>query len=147
ALFLVIVAAFQQVWIATALTNKLGFTVDEMVWYLVVTEWVVMSVSRNYMLRIEEEAGDGSVAYFLMRPVSFPVMRVMEGVGATMTSFCINGLCGCAFAFLLTGNCPLSFTGFLILVPIVMLASILELLLETIIAITAFWLHESRPFF
>ncbi len=146
-LYLLLIAAYQQVWKVTLKIYPSGFSTDEMVWYIMITEWIILSVPRDFILRMEEEAHDGSIAYSLMRPISFIWVRVAEGLGATLVSLIINGVCGCAFAFFLTYNCPLRMKDFLFVLPLVTLAAFLELLLETIIALTAFWVFESRPFF
>lgn len=146
-LYLLLIAAFRQLWLATAESHPLPFSVEQVIWYLVITEWIILSVPRSHQLQMEENARDGAIAYFLMRPVSFLSMKLAEGAGNTLLNLIINGLCGCAFAWLLTGQWLIAPAFLPVLVGMVTLAAMLELFFESAIGLSAFWLYESRAFF
>lgn len=124
-----------------------GYTLNQLVWYLAITEIVVLSRSRSHMT-ITDDIKTGSIAYNLNKPYDYPVYQICQSFGEIGVKIIPNILVGVTVATLLVG--PLK--GFnILLLPIialiVMLGAVLNMLIYLAIAISAFWLEENNALF
>jgi len=88
-LFMVI---FMALWTAAYGTGQAelgGYTLVEMVWYLAMTETIVLSTSRIFM-EISEAVKAGDLAYTLARPLSYPLFQVASSLGNSAPRFLLN---------------------------------------------------------
>ncbi len=80
---LVILYVFIQLWTATyntvGSTSIAGLTLSDTIWYLVLTETIMLSKIR-FAGKISEEVKDGSLAYTIGRPYSY----LLYGDGMSM---------------------------------------------------------------
>src|SRR5262245_5435413 len=81
AFFVVILGVFASLWKAIGETG-IGVTGESktLVWYLAVTEWILLSAPLVH-LDIQEAIRRGDVVYQLGRPVSYVGAAFAEGVG------------------------------------------------------------------
>jgi ABC-2 type transport system permease protein len=124
---LIILGVFASLWRAVATTGaNVGGDANTFVWYLAMTEWVLMSAPHIHF-RIEDDVRRGDVAYQIVRPASYLGAHFAEGVGALgarapvmLTGACVGAwmfggaprhpaaigravLFGCAAALVITG--------------------------------------------
>jgi ABC-2 type transport system permease protein len=80
--FFVILGVFSSLWRAVALTGvDVGGDANTLVWYLAMTEWVLMSAPQ-IQFQIEDDVRRGDVAYQLVRPVCYLRSHLAQGLGA-----------------------------------------------------------------
>lgn len=120
-----------------------GRTAADYVWYLALTEWIMLSQPALY-LDIEADVRSGDIAYQLTRPLSYVGGKLAEGVGDLLLRLLILAPFGLAFARLLSGQWaePLAL-GCAALVGV--LAATVMLLSYAGIGLCAFWLHDITP--
>jgi ABC-2 type transport system permease protein len=79
--FVMILGVFAAVWRGVAESGgAIAGNPDDMLWYIAITEWVVMSAP-IVMLQMEEDIRRGDVAYQIARPASWLGARLAHGLG------------------------------------------------------------------
>ncbi len=144
----VIIVIFVQLWSATfgaaGLDVVNGFGVRELIWYMVITETMVLSRPR-IIQTIDAEVRGGDIAYRLTRPLSYPLYHLASFWGETLVRMPVNLIAGAVVALLAVGP------------PVVGLASIagaviaiagsvtLMALMDVLIGLSAFWVEDTTP--
>lgn len=144
AFFVVILGVFSSLWRAV---REAGVPVaadpKALVWYLAVTEWIVLSAPPIH-LEIQEAIRRGDVVYRLGRPASYVIAEFAAGLGLLAVRAPLLGLTAflCAFAF--TGWIP-PVSALAIVVPFGLVAAALMTALYLWIGLLAFWLQDVSP--
>jgi len=113
------------------------------VWYLVVTEWIMLS-QPSLHLEIESDVRSGDVAYQLARPLSYVGAKLAEGVGDLFLRMTILAPFGLLYGRLFSGQWVGA--GALALCALVGVVAALVLLVSYAgIGLCAFWLHDCMP--
>lgn len=131
---------FDRVW------SKLGLRGSGYVWYLAVTEWVLLSQPRLFQ-EIERDVRSGEIAYQLTRPTSYLGVRLSEAAGELALSMAWLGAVGLLMATLLHGGLPARPVGLLFAVVLGVLAGGVLLLCSALIGLLAFWLEDVSPLY
>jgi ABC-2 type transport system permease protein len=141
----VILLIFSRLW-EVVLAERTGLAIGrtELIWYLALTEWVVLSLPPLY-LEIEGDVRTGDIAYRLTRPVSYVGERLAEAAGAMGVRLVSIGVAACGFAWLLAGGFPADPRGLVLALPVGLLASALGLTSHAAIGLFAFWIHDTSP--
>ena len=141
-LFLVI---FSRLW-QVALAGGGGWSHGpvDMLWYLAVTEWIVISIPSIHD-DVQEDVRTGDIAYLLPRPMSYVGGRVAEGIGLLLVRMATLGIPGFFLAWALSGGLPSDPRGLLLAAPLGILAGCVCVVFQTAIGITAFWLQDASP--
>jgi ABC-2 type transport system permease protein len=143
----VILFVFSRIWDAIGASSALpGIGARELVWYLAVTEWSVLSTPPLY-LAIEGEVRSGDVACRLVRPVGYVGAQIAEGVGEAALRLAVLGPCAALFAFVLAGGLPADPRGLWLALPLGLLATFIAILCMAAIGMSAFWIVDTSPFF
>jgi ABC-2 type transport system permease protein len=144
-LFLVmILGVFSSLWRAVASTGaSVGGNPNTLVWYLAMTEWVLMSVP-HVQFRIEDDVRRGDVAYQIVRPASYLGGLFAEGAGAlaVRAPVLLAGACVAAWMFAGPPARPLSIAraiGFGVGASLVLMGY------NILLGLTAFWLGDIAP--
>ena len=114
------------------------------VWYLAVTEWIMLSLPLLYQ-DIERDVRSGDIAYHLTRPLPYLASRLAQAVGDLSLRLLTLAPVGVLFARLASGGWPSEPWALLWVVPIGLLASLLMLSFHCCIGLTAFWLQDCTP--
>ena len=144
--FAVILGVFSSLWRAVA---EAGMPVAadprDLVWYLAVTEWILLSAPPIH-IEIQEAIRRGDVVYRLGRPVSYVIAEFAAGLGLLAIRAPVLGLTAflCAFAF--TGRIP-PVSALAIVVPFGFAAAALMTALYLWIGLLAFWLQDISPIY
>ena len=144
--FVVILGVFTALWRAVAEAGMpLQAEQHQLVWYLAVTEWVLLSAPTRH-LEIQEDVRRGDVAYQLSRPVSYPRATLAQCLGMLLVRAPVLGAVafGCAFAF--TGRVPEP-RAFWFAVPFGLLASAVLAELYVALGLLSFWLTDATPLY
>jgi len=143
----VLLLIFSRLWKAVAADGGTGmFTVTSLIWYLAITEWITLSAPATY-LKIEEDVRRGDIAYSLTRPASYLSVRLAEGAGEMFVRLCWLAVVGFLAAYFMSGGLPADPRGLLLAIPVGLLASVLTLLFQVGIGLSAFWIQEAAPVF
>lgn len=118
----------------------------DMLWYLVITEVVVLSIPRLYK-EIEIEIRSGDITCWLTRPLSYPLALLAKACGTFFVRLIFTALIGFGFAAIFSGIIPLSWPQFAWLAILIPIAGILLLIFEAIIGMLTIWFHEADLFF
>jgi ABC-2 type transport system permease protein len=147
-MFLIIILfIFSRLWAAVlARGDVAGAGPRELVWYLAITEWCMLSVAPIF-LTIEADIRSGDVACHLVRPVSYTGARLAEALGETAARLLVLGPVAAAGAWLLAGGLPVEPYGLLFALPLGLLSSLLTALFVTAIGLSAFWIIDTSPLF
>jgi ABC-2 type transport system permease protein len=143
-IFMVLILyVFVQLWRTTYSvvgTDQIaGLTLADTVWYLVMTETIMLSKIR-FAGKVAEEVRDGSLAYTVSRPYSYLLYHFFHGIGDTLLRMVINFLAGGILVTLLVG--PLPPTNLFAVFVTVMLAIILDFCFNGLIGLMAFFTED-----
>jgi len=119
-----------------------GFTLKQIIWYLVFTEALTMAAPA-LGIRIEEEVKNGDIAVRLIRPLSYVGYHYISFMAEAAFRFVIHLIVGSAIAWPLAGA-PSFGLGWAGLLALCFGALTLAFLLQISIALTAFWVEETR---
>src|SRR5262245_37303665 len=122
--FVVVLGVFTSLWKAV---QEAGMPIAaepaSLVWYLAMTEWILLSMPAVHM-DIQEAIRRGDVVCQLGRPVSYVGAAFAEGVGALLVRAPALFVVACAASFVLTRHLP-PMTVLAAIVPIGFVASAL----------------------
>lgn len=138
--YVAVLFIFSRVW------TKLGKGGGEYVWYLAVTEWVLLSQSRLF-LEVERDVRSGELAYQLTRPTHYLGVKLAEAAGETLIAMLVLACVGGAAAALITGGAPAHPAGLVLAAVLGVLASAVLLLANALIGLCAFWLQDCSPLY
>lgn len=142
-----ILFVFSRLWdAALAGATDLELLPHQLVWYLAITEWIVLSAPPVHT-DVEDEIRRGDLVYRLTRPASYLATRLAESLGDLLVRLVTLAGPGFAFAWLLTGRLPTEPALMLWLLPLGLLAGVLVLLMMFAIGFTSLWLHDCRPLY
>lgn len=138
---LVILYIFVQLWKETyrnAGSGAIsGLTLRDTLWYLVMTETIVMS-KLNFANRISEEVKDGSIAYTMGRPYNYLLYHFAYGLGDSLMRLLLNFMAGSALVTILVGPPSIRLIQIVPVAAAVLLALVLDFCIEGLIGLTAF---------
>ncbi|TJY43340.1 ABC transporter permease [Cohnella pontilimi] len=143
---LLILFVFVQLW-STAYDGEGsevvgGFTLKQIVWYLVFTEALTMA-GPPLCARIEEEVKNGDIAVRLTRPFSYLAYHYASYLSEALFRFVIHLGVGSAIAWPFVGAPSFGF-GWLGLAVLSIGALTVDFLLKAVVALCAFWVEEVR---
>jgi len=142
----IILLVFSRLWAVVADSGMLrGLTRADLVWYLVVTELVVLSFPYIHLL-VEDDLRSGELIARLPQPISYAGARVAEAVGgvAVRLAFLAPGAAVAATVF---GGFPAHPAGLLLVAPLLPLAVSLGVVSSAGIGVAALWVHDASPLF
>jgi len=145
ALYGVLLLIFSKLWAAVAERRvSLPASSRDMLWYLAVTEWIVLSGPFIH-LQIEKDIQRGEIATLLPRPMSYLGFRLAESAGELLLRASLMAAGGFVFAWLMAGGPPEDPRGLLVALPLGLLAGFVVLVMHAAIGLTAVWLTDAAP--
>ena len=142
----IILGVFSSLWRAVAEAG-MPLPVDRtaMVWYLAVTEWIVLSPLMVHV-EIEADVRRGDIAYQLGRPYSYLASLVAHGLGALAVRAPLVGVAAFACAYGFTGRTPAA-SVFAWIVPLGLAAMVVLYGLHVLTGLAAFAMGDVTPIF
>jgi ABC-2 type transport system permease protein len=120
-----------------------GYTIVNMVWYILITETVFLSKERVGII-ISDEIKSGDVAYNLNKPYNYVLYKFADVMGTSLVKLPSILIIGAIVSFFIIGLPNVS----LITIPFVLASIILGITLNYVIfiliGILAFWLEDVR---
>jgi ABC-2 type transport system permease protein len=148
-LLLVLVFVLSQLWSTTFSTRGAtllsGFTIAQMVWYLIAAESIAMSLPALGQ-RIDQEVRSGVLAYQLVRPCSYVLYNFAQYLGERLIRFGLNFVIGVLLGLWMVGLPSFSWQGWLAWPLVALLAMSIEFVYLFTIGLLAFWLEETQIF-
>lgn len=142
----VILYIFLQLWRATYSAcgvERLGdLTLPQMLWYLTITEAIMLSAPRVTQ-QVDEDVRTGAIAMKLVRPLSYPLAILSANLGERIVRFALNLFAGSVVTFIMVGSFDVSAFGFLALAASLPLAFAIDFLGCFLIGLAAFWLEDT----
>jgi ABC-2 type transport system permease protein len=143
--YALIVFIFSRLWDVVLAKHPIdGLGPEHFVWYLAITEWIVLSIPL-VNLDVEEDVRSGDLAYRITRPLPYPATRLAEAIGDLVVRMAVLGAFGFVLAWWITGTIPIGPLAFATLLPLGLLAAVVSLVFYVGIGLTAFWIHDTRP--
>lgn len=142
----VIMYIFLRLWQVTysemGATSLGGLTLPQMLWYLAVTEAIMLSVPRTAP-QVDQDVRTGAVAMHLIRPLSYPLYQLSLCLGERIVRFALNFLVGVLLCLLFVGGSAISLKGVLMLLLALPLAFVLDFLGNFLVGLCAFWIEDT----
>jgi len=142
----VILYIFMRLWkvtyTETGAAQLGGFSLEQMLWYLAVTESIMLSAPRVALL-VDEDVRTGALTLQLVRPLAYPMYRLWTTMGERVVRFAVNGLAASVVAWVLVGPIPWNPLGLLALLVSLPLAFAIDFLGNFLIGLGAFWLEDT----
>jgi|SRR5579859_795477 len=117
-----------------------------MVWYLVITETIVLSVARVSDL-IDQQVKSGELAYTLAKPYSYPLFHFAQYLGGVLLALPANFLAGAALALVFAGPPPTNAAAWPVIALAALLAICLHFAVGLSIGLLAFWFEDTNAFY
>lgn len=121
-----------------------GFTLRDLLWYLMLTETIVLSRPRMAQ-QIATQVKDGSIAYLLNKPYSFLLYQAAASLGDSTLRMLFNAAAGGTVVWLLVGPPPAPL-GLLLVLPAMALGWLLDFCVAALLGLTAFFAEEVAAF-
>jgi ABC-2 type transport system permease protein len=142
----VILYIFMRLWQVTfhnaSAAHLGGYSLPEMIWYLALTESILMSGPRLVPL-IDEDVRTGAIAVQLVRPLSYPLYRLASHLGEASVRFFITTLAATLIASLLVGVPANLGQGAPLVVLALPLAFVLDFCIYLLVGLSAFWFEDT----
>jgi ABC-2 type transport system permease protein len=143
AFLVVILGVFSALWQAVGGAGSGAGDRATMVWYLAMTEWVLMSAPLLHF-DIEAEVRRGDVAYQIARPVSYLGAHLARGVGALVMRAPVLLVAACATG-LVFGGWPAHPATIAFVVALGIAAMFVMSIWYAALGLLAFWLGDIAP--
>ncbi|HWQ11429.1 MAG TPA: ABC-2 family transporter protein [Roseiflexaceae bacterium] len=142
----VILFIFLQLWRVTFAESGAarlgGLTLAQMLWYLAITEAIVLSAPR-VSHEVDQDVRTGALAVQLIRPLAYPLSRLGMTLGERLVRFALNAAVGAAIALAFVGPIPLAPQGLLLFAVALLAAFVLDFLFLLLIGLAAFWIEDT----
>jgi ABC-2 type transport system permease protein len=150
--YLIFVVTFYYVWQyiysdPESLIN--GYSMTQMVWYLMITELIYTSIKGRKIVRdVAKDVKGGNIAYNLNKPYSYVSFVLFRELGRSILTLLIQMVVGVIATYFLTGNIPITnFAQMLLIIISCILAQAITILLMAIIGLLSFKIDDSAPFY
>jgi ABC-2 type transport system permease protein len=143
--FFIILGVFSALWRAVAISGaSVGGDAHTLVWYLAMTEWVLLSAP-HLQFAIEDEIRRGDVAYQFARPVSYLGAHFARGVGALAARAPILLAAAFAAGWVFGGGAPAHPAAIVRAIAFGSVASVVLTSYNLLLGLGAFWLGDIAP--
>lgn len=150
-LFLIIIIyVFVKLWQVTYAAQGsgtiTGYTLPQMIWYLVATEAIIFSLPRTHAT-LEQEVREGDLALRLNKPYSYLLFHYSASLGEGLFRLFTGLLLGGLTAYLMVGGIPFSLSSVSALLIIYLLTQGLHFCYGAAIGLAAFWTEDITGLF
>ncbi|MBI2571790.1 MAG: hypothetical protein HYV63_32675 [Candidatus Schekmanbacteria bacterium] len=143
--YFTVLLVFSRLWsIVMAAGHLPDWRPADLVWYLAITEWVVLSLPPIHV-DITADVQSGDIAYHLTRPLSYAGARLAEAAGTAVVRMIALAVAGSALVPVLTGTLPRDPFAVAVAFPLALLAAAVLLTYQTVIGLSALWLRDAAP--
>ena len=119
-----------------------GLSLAQMLWYLAVTESIILSGPRVSQT-VDQDVRTGQLAVHLIKPLSYPLYCLGNCLGERSVRFALNLSVGLLMVTCFVGPIQVTLQSVLFLLLALPLAFILDFLANFLIGLGAFWLEDT----
>jgi len=116
-----------------------------LLWYIALNEWVLISIP-DIHLDMQHELQSGSLAYSMVRPISYLLAKFSEGFAILTLQLLFLGVVTFAFTYFWTNLLPFNFSESLLVLFLGLMAGSLGLIFQMLVGLSSFWLQDVTPF-
>lgn len=120
-----------------------GLSLPQMLWYLAVTESIILSGPRVAQ-SVDQDVRTGAISIHFIRPLSYPLYCLFNTLGERAVRFCVNMFVGALISIIFVGLVPINPLGFFCFLTVLPLAFIVDFLGNFLIGLAAFWLEDTN---
>lgn len=144
--FAIIILVFNTLW-DFILNGKtiLGYTKPELIWYIIIGEFIVFTTSHNYR-KISDMVKSGDIANMLTKPIDF-VKYIFVEEASCIVNIIVNMFFAGVLGIFMAGNLHLSCIQIAIFVVSTILSIILWVSIQVVIGLSAFITEENESFY
>ena len=148
-MYTIFIYVFFRLWGAIYTGNTIaGYTYNQMIWYVCITEIIAMAISTNKIYEMSQDIKGGAIAYQLGRPYNYIFYLFSNVMGSSILRLAAHSIIGFALGILLVGLPPIYNAAAIIFFIIsLFLGLVIQFFLLTAIGLSAFFVEENRPFF
>jgi ABC-2 type transport system permease protein len=124
-----------------------GISINQMIWYLVVTELITLSRTEIH-LQVNEDVKTGNIAYLLNKPYNYVLYCFSYFIGEIGMKLLTNGIIGLIIGFIYVGaleNFSIANLPFILLS--IITGCFIHFFIYITLALTSFWFEENTAFF
>jgi len=115
----------------------------ERIWYVTMTEGLILSTT-TLVFQIVKDIQTNAVAYFLLRPVNYSLLRISEAIGIAILLYLVLMSWGILFLILLKGIFVASIFSTISSMLIGILSLFLYVQISMLIGLLSFWVIEIK---
>lgn len=126
-----------------------GYSMDQMIWYVVITEvlWSTLS-GRGLCRKISNDVKAGNIAYTMNKPYNYIGYWLSNHLGACTIRGILYTILGMITGFIFLGNFPnLNIFSVIAVLLTGVLATVINILLITFIGLFSFFIEDAAPFY
>ena len=126
-----------------------GYSMNQMIWYIIVTEILWMSLSgRKLCRKISDDVRSGNIAYNINKPYNYVEYSLATQLGLVTVRFFIVTILGIVLGLIFLHSFPsLNILQIIIVLISCFLATVINILLITSIGLISFFIEDANPFF
>lgn len=125
-----------------------GYSYTQMVWYLIMTEFIGFACSSNIFNTMNEDVKSGSIAYLLGRPTHYVFYQLANSLGQIFINFLSFGLLAIILGFVFVGPLPtFQLSGLLPLMLSIALSILLNYFFLMLIGLSSFIMEDNFALF
>lgn len=137
---------FSHLWqVAAAKTTTAPIDPILLLWYIALNEWVIISIPDIHN-EMQQELQSGSLAYSIIRPVSYLLFKFSEGFAHLVLHLLVLGVVTFTFTYLWTDFMPFSLAQSVVMLFLGLMAGVIGLLFQMLVGLSSFWLQDVTPF-
>lgn len=121
-----------------------GFSKNQLVWYIIITELVTLSNYRSFH-EISSMVKNGDIANLLIKPVDFIKLRFMQDLSAVI-KLGINTLFAIVLGLVLAGPIKVKLINLILMIVSVILGFITKILISIFVGLIAMVTEENRGY-
>lgn len=122
--------------------SAVGYTKNELIWYIIMAEFLTYSISRGYQ-KLSEKVKDGTIANMLLKPISIP-MYFMAEESSNLLKIFLNLCAFFVLGFCFGGALEVSALGVFFVIISCILSIITGLIIQLILGLIAFEMEETK---
>lgn len=124
-----------------------GLTLNQMIWYLVVTELITLSRTEVH-LQVNEDVKSGNIAYLLNKPYNYVLYCFSYFLGEVGVKLLTNGIIGILVGLIYVGTLQgFNFAHLPFIFLSLMVGCFINFFIYISLALTSFWFEENSAFF
>lgn len=142
-IFIVLIMfTFTQLWRATGQTERTGFSLAQLIWYLAFTEAIMTSATTGAG-EVDREVRSGDLAYRLIRPLAYPLYHFGAALGERLLRFTINLLVGITVALVVVGPMQIELLAFPLALSAALAGFVADWVWTMTISLLSFWFEDT----